>query len=242
MAAAMLAGILSISRPSGRIAAVSRIRTAASTKAPTAAAKLGTPERRGDQRRPRRRPGGDDRHAIAHAEEERADSAVARPRPTPTSWSASGVAPTACAAASTIGKRAADARDGRDQRRGRGGDAVPISRVGPLDHRLQQDLAAGADIGLGGVLDLVVADAVLARHEDHRRRRDPRRRSRRRGPRRSRYPCADSPPAPRRGAPPRPAPWRRATAGSTRSARSSPRGDDAWRCRPRPRASRRPSS
>ena len=43
MAAAMLAGIRSISRPSGRTAAVSRISTAASTKAPTAAAKLGTP-------------------------------------------------------------------------------------------------------------------------------------------------------------------------------------------------------
>ena len=43
MAEAMLAGILSISRPSGLTAAVSRISTAASTKAPTAAAKLGTP-------------------------------------------------------------------------------------------------------------------------------------------------------------------------------------------------------
>ena len=44
MAAAMLAGILSINRASGRTAAVSRIKSAASTKAPTAAAKLGTPE------------------------------------------------------------------------------------------------------------------------------------------------------------------------------------------------------
>ena len=44
MAAAMLAGMLSISRPSGRIAAVSRINTAASTKAPTAASMPGTPE------------------------------------------------------------------------------------------------------------------------------------------------------------------------------------------------------
>ena len=39
----LLAGILSIRRPSGRTAAVSRISTAANTKAPTAAAKLGTP-------------------------------------------------------------------------------------------------------------------------------------------------------------------------------------------------------
>ena len=44
MAAAMLAGIRSISRPSGRMAAVSRISTAASTKAPTAARMPGTPE------------------------------------------------------------------------------------------------------------------------------------------------------------------------------------------------------
>ena len=44
MAAAMLAGICSISRPSGRMAAVSRIKTAASTKAPTAARMPGTPE------------------------------------------------------------------------------------------------------------------------------------------------------------------------------------------------------
>ena len=43
MAAAMLAGMRSINLPSGRIAAVSRISTAASTKAPTAARKLGTP-------------------------------------------------------------------------------------------------------------------------------------------------------------------------------------------------------
>ena len=44
MAAAMLAGIFSINRPNGRTAAVSRISSAASTKAPTAARKLGTPE------------------------------------------------------------------------------------------------------------------------------------------------------------------------------------------------------
>ena len=44
MAAAMLPGIFPISRPSGFTAAVSRISSAASTKAPTAAAKLGTPE------------------------------------------------------------------------------------------------------------------------------------------------------------------------------------------------------
>ena len=44
LAAAMLAGIFSIRRPSGRMAAVNRINTAASTKAPTAAAMPGTPE------------------------------------------------------------------------------------------------------------------------------------------------------------------------------------------------------
>ena len=43
MAEAMLAGMRSISRPSGRMAAVSRISTAASTKAPTAAWMPGTP-------------------------------------------------------------------------------------------------------------------------------------------------------------------------------------------------------
>ncbi len=44
MAAAMPGGIFSINLPSGRIAAVSRISTAASTNAPTAARKPGTPE------------------------------------------------------------------------------------------------------------------------------------------------------------------------------------------------------
>jgi hypothetical protein len=44
MAAATLAGIFSIRRPSGRTAAMSRIRRAASTKAPTAARSPGTPD------------------------------------------------------------------------------------------------------------------------------------------------------------------------------------------------------
>src|SRR5262249_62331566 len=48
-----------------------------------------------------------------------------------------------------------------------GAAALLYSAIGAFDHRLQQDLAARADIGLGGVLDLVVADAVLAGHEDH---------------------------------------------------------------------------
>ncbi len=43
MAAAMLGGIFPISRPIGFTAAVSTISSAASTKAPTAAAKLGMP-------------------------------------------------------------------------------------------------------------------------------------------------------------------------------------------------------
>ncbi len=44
MAAAMPGGMRSISRPSGRTAAVSRISSADSTKAPTAARRPGTPE------------------------------------------------------------------------------------------------------------------------------------------------------------------------------------------------------
>src|SRR2546429_3713069 len=43
----------------------------------------------------------------------------------------------------------------------------PTSSVGPLHHGLQEDLAAGADIALGRILDLVVTDAVLAGHEHH---------------------------------------------------------------------------
>src|SRR5438445_2243504 len=40
-------------------------------------------------------------------------------------------------------------------------------RVRPLDHGAQQHVAAGGEIVAGRVLDLVVADAVLAGHEDH---------------------------------------------------------------------------
>src|SRR5437667_5213299 len=40
---------------------------------------------------------------------------------------------------------------------------------GKRQHRMHQDVGAGGAIGLGGVLELVVADAVLAGHEHHRR-------------------------------------------------------------------------
>src|SRR5947208_2601948 len=100
------------------------------------------------------------------------------PRPETHELACSGVAPTAWAAASTTGSvpptpatvatRAAVAVETRPAL------TRQPSRVGPLDHRLQKDLAARPDIGFAGVLDLVVADAVLARHEDHRRRRDAR--------------------------------------------------------------------
>src|SRR5260370_755997 len=97
------------------------------------------------------------------------------PRPETQELACSGVAPTAWAAASTTGKvpptpatvatRAAVATETRpDLTRSR-------LRVRLLDHRLQQDLAARPHVGLSRVLDLVVADAVLARHEDHRCRR-----------------------------------------------------------------------
>src|ERR1700730_12560847 len=93
------------------------------------------------------------------------------PRPETQELACSGVAPTACAAASTTGRvpptpatvatRAAVATEIRPDLTSR------LLRVRPFDHRLQQDLAARANIALGRVLDLVVADAVLARHEDH---------------------------------------------------------------------------
>src|SRR3954469_26068442 len=93
------------------------------------------------------------------------------PRPETHELASAGVAPTACAAASTIGKvppipatvaiSAADAAEATPD------FTRPFSAIRALYHRLQQDLAAGADIGLVGVLDLVVADAVLARHEHH---------------------------------------------------------------------------
>src|ERR1700704_235608 len=96
-------------------------------------------------------------------------------RPETQELACSGVAPTACVAASTTGRvpptpatvatRAAVATEISPDL------TCWLLRVRPLDHRLQQDLAARADIGLGRVLDLVVADAVLARHEDHGRRR-----------------------------------------------------------------------
>src|SRR3981081_970339 len=98
-------------------------------------------------------------------------------RPETQELACSGVAPTACVAASTTGRvpptpatvatRAVVATEISPDLTRR------LLRVRPLDHRLQQDLAARADIGLGRVLDLVVADAVLARHEDHGRRAEP---------------------------------------------------------------------
>src|SRR3954464_5935797 len=99
------------------------------------------------------------------------------PRPETHELASAGVAPTASAAASTIGRvpptpatvaiSAADAAEATPD------FTRPLSTVGSFHHRLQQDLAAGADVGLVGVLDLVVADAVLARYEHHRGRRDP---------------------------------------------------------------------
>src|SRR5450432_1538484 len=98
------------------------------------------------------------------------------PSPETHELASAGVAPTALAAASTTGNvpptpatvatKAAVAVETSP-------DFMMASGVRALDHRLQQDLAAGADIDLGCVLDLVVADAVLAGHEHHRRRRDP---------------------------------------------------------------------
>src|SRR4051794_19923338 len=44
---------------------------------------------------------------------------------------------------------------------------APSGGVGPLDHGAQQHVAAGGEVAHRGVLDLVVADAVLAGHEDH---------------------------------------------------------------------------
>src|SRR5512147_605787 len=50
--------------------------------------------------------------------------------------------------------------------------AVGSVGIGALHHRAQQNVAAGAAILARRVLDLVMADAVLARDEDHARRRD----------------------------------------------------------------------
>src|SRR5262245_39221330 len=50
--------------------------------------------------------------------------------------------------------------------------AVGSVGIGALHHRAQQHVAPGAAILLGRVLDLVVADPVLARDEDHTGRRD----------------------------------------------------------------------
>src|SRR5690348_13266579 len=41
------------------------------------------------------------------------------------------------------------------------------SNAGERQHRVHQYVGAGRAIGLGGILDLVVADAVLAGHEHH---------------------------------------------------------------------------
>src|SRR6185503_9941249 len=51
--------------------------------------------------------------------------------------------------------------------------AVGSAGIGALHHRAQQDVGARAAILARRVLDLVVADAVLARDEDHARRRHP---------------------------------------------------------------------
>src|SRR5258708_36522926 len=92
-------------------------------------------------------------------------------RPETQELACSGGAPPACVAASTTGRvpptpatvatRAAVATEIRPDL------TCWLLRVRPLDHRLQQDLAARADIGLGRVLDLVLADAVLARQQNH---------------------------------------------------------------------------
>src|SRR3981081_595285 len=42
--------------------------------------------------------------------------------------------------------------------------------AGQRPHGMQQPVGAGGAVGLGRVFQLVVADAVLARHENHRRR------------------------------------------------------------------------
>src|SRR5208337_3338685 len=46
--------------------------------------------------------------------------------------------------------------------------------VRPVEHGVQQDVAAGGQVRGLGVLDLIVADPVDARHKDHRGGRDPR--------------------------------------------------------------------
>src|SRR5512142_792859 len=49
-----------------------------------------------------------------------------------------------------------------------------LRRARPGEHGMQKDVRAGLEMLGTRVLDLVVADAVLAGHEDHRGRRDPR--------------------------------------------------------------------
>src|SRR5437868_11075836 len=44
--------------------------------------------------------------------------------------------------------------------------------AGKRKHRMHQRVGAGGAVGLGRILELVVADAVLAGDEDHRRRHD----------------------------------------------------------------------
>src|SRR3981081_2172193 len=98
-------------------------------------------------------------------------------RPETQELACSGVAPTACVAASTTGR--VPPTPATVATRAAGATAISpdltcgLLRVRPLDHRLQQYLAARADIVLGRVLDLVVADAVLARQADHGRRAEP---------------------------------------------------------------------
>jgi hypothetical protein len=46
---------------------------------------------------------------------------------------------------------------------------LPRLVPGALEHGIQQDVAAGRQVLGAGVLDLVVADAAFAGHEDHRR-------------------------------------------------------------------------
>jgi hypothetical protein len=54
------------------------------------------------------------------------------------------------------------------------GSMMFFSNARALEHRVQQHVAAGRDVLGLGVLDLVVADAVLAGDEDHPGRRQPR--------------------------------------------------------------------
>src|SRR5438067_6204023 len=53
-------------------------------------------------------------------------------------------------------------------------NALHALHAGSLEHRMEKHVGSGLEVLGLGVLDLVVADAVLAGHEDHRRRRDAR--------------------------------------------------------------------